>query len=295
MTNQLSPVALASVILAGGLAIRALPGPFGWLQTLIGLVLLIILFAYDTEDQRTSAQSVAFAAVCGFCLMLLSSGFIERWATGPGTVQIAVPGSWLSVVWVVGAVVFFFIDLMRMGARGSIASATSAMGTRGAIQQPVWPRAASYAPPPVSSPVAAQPVSAQPAPASAESAAYTEPVRYAEPAYSEPAHATPEPVAVPTPPEAATVQPATPVPQAPAAASGPPPKQVSIYVNLLGEGLNMMRDVVAQDLGRGYYLIVEQMPEGETWQFQTGQVVRCQKKNLASGKHLVATEEAPRA
>ncbi len=57
----------------------------------------------------------------------------------------------------------------------------------------------------------------------------------------------------------------------------------------------MMRDVVAQDLGRGYYLIVEQMPEGETWQFQTGQVVRCQKKNLASGRHLVATEEAPRA
>jgi len=299
MTNQLSPVALASVVLAGGLAIRALPGPFGWLQTLTGLVLLIILFAYDTEDQRTSAQSVAFASVCGFCLMLLSSGFIERWATGPGTVQIAVPGSWLSVVWVIGALVFFFIDLMRMGARGSIASATSAMGTRGAIQQSVLPRAASYVPPPMSSPAAAQPVSAQPAAARAESAAYTEPVKYAEPAYSGPAYSeptptTPEPIAAPTPPEAATVQPATPpTPQA-AAPSGPPPKQVSIYVNLLGEGLNMMRDVVAQDLGRGYYLIVEQMPEGETWQFQTGQVVRCQKKNLASGKHLVATEEAPR-
>jgi hypothetical protein len=57
----------------------------------------------------------------------------------------------------------------------------------------------------------------------------------------------------------------------------------------------MMRDVVAQDLGRGYYLIVEQMPEGETWQFQTGQVVRGQKRNLASGKHLVAVEEARRA
>ena len=309
MTNQLSPVALASVILAGGLAIRALPGPFGWLQTLTGLLLLIILFAYDTEDQRTSAQSVAFASVCGFCLMLLSSGFIERWATGPGTVQIAVPGSWLSVVWVVGALVFFFVDLMRMGARGSIASATSAMGTRGAIQ-PVLPRAASYAPP-VSSPQAAQPVSAQPvsaqhvsaqpAAASAESAAYSEPARYAEPphaepAYSETAHWAPEPVTAPTPPEAATVQPATPpAPQAPAAHSGPPPKQVSIYVNLLGEGLNMMRDVVAQDLGRGYYQIVEEMPAGETWQFQTGQIVRCQKKNLASGKHLVAIEEAPRA
>jgi hypothetical protein len=57
----------------------------------------------------------------------------------------------------------------------------------------------------------------------------------------------------------------------------------------------VMRPVQAHDLGRNYYLIVETMPEGETWEYTTGQVVRCQKKNLSTGKGLVAVEEAPRA
>jgi hypothetical protein len=37
------------------------------------------------------------------------------------------------------------------------------------------------------------------------------------------------------------------------------------------------------------------MPEGENWEYAPGQVVRCRKKNLSSGKGLVAYEEAPRA
>jgi hypothetical protein len=68
-----------------------------------------------------------------------------------------------------------------------------------------------------------------------------------------------------------------------------------IYVSLLGEGLNVMRSVRAEPLGRDYYRIVEEMPEGETWQFQPGQVVRCKKKNLSTGKAMVAMEEAPRS
>lgn len=251
--HQLNPVALASVILAGGLAMRAFPGPFGWLQTLMGITLLIILFAYDTDDPRTAPQSFAFAAVCGFCLMLVSSGFIERWATQPGTVQVTVPGSWLSVVWVVSAVVFFFIDLMRMGSRGTVQSPAAVAAARRPGLMPTAPI------PPFAAAPLAQQMTPEPAPATPR---------------TEPVQAAPEPAAAPV--------------------SGPPPKQVGIYVNLLGEGLNMMRAVAAQDLGRGYYLIVEPMPEGETWQFQTGQVVRCQKKSLASGKHLVAVEEAPR-
>jgi len=68
-----------------------------------------------------------------------------------------------------------------------------------------------------------------------------------------------------------------------------------IYVNLIGEGLNVLRTVRAEHLGRDFYKIIETMPEGETWEYQPGQVVRCKKKNLSSGKGLVATEEAPRA
>lgn len=68
-----------------------------------------------------------------------------------------------------------------------------------------------------------------------------------------------------------------------------------IYVTLVGEGLNVLRAVRAEHLGRDYYKIVEPMPDGETWQFGPGQVVRAKKKNLSSGKAMVATEEAPRA
>jgi hypothetical protein len=68
-----------------------------------------------------------------------------------------------------------------------------------------------------------------------------------------------------------------------------------IYVTLLGEGINLLRSVRAEHLGRDFYRIVEEVPEGENWQFATGQVVRCQKRNLSSGKAMVAFEEAPRA
>jgi hypothetical protein len=87
-------------------------------------------------------------------------------------------------------------------------------------------------------------------------------------------------------------------------AAAPPPKapiptgqgkEVSIYINLLGEGMNVLRAVRAEHLGRDFYIIVEEMPTGETWEYGPGQVVRCKKKNLSSGKGLVAFEEAPRA
>jgi hypothetical protein len=72
-------------------------------------------------------------------------------------------------------------------------------------------------------------------------------------------------------------------------------KETMIYINLLGEGLNVMRSVTAEHLGRDYYKITDTMPEGETWQFQPGQVVRCKKQTLSTGKALVAFEEARRA
>ena len=270
--HQLSPVALLSVLLAGGLALRALPEPFGWLQTLAGVALLIVLFAYDTDDRRTIFQSVAFSTVCGFCLMLAVGSFITNRVAQPGATNIAVPGGWLSVVWVVGAVGFFFLDLVRSGSR-AVTQQTFA----------VAPTASRFG----MAPTAAAPSAA---PAGPRAPAYEAPAeRYAPPEPYVPA-------AVPEPPEAALVQPETASiqPNNPVAA-GPPPKQAIIYVNLLDEGINMMRAIAAQDLGRGYYLIVEPMPEGENWQFQPGQVVRCEKKKLASGKHLVAVAEAPRA
>jgi hypothetical protein len=75
----------------------------------------------------------------------------------------------------------------------------------------------------------------------------------------------------------------------------PSGKEVSIYVNMMGEGMSVLRAVRAQHLGRDFYIIVEEMPTDETWEYATGRVVRCRKKNLSNGKGLVAYEEAPRA
>jgi hypothetical protein len=74
----------------------------------------------------------------------------------------------------------------------------------------------------------------------------------------------------------------------------PPRKETEIFVNLVGEGLNLLRRVRAEHLGRDFYRIIDTVPENENWQFQPGQVVRCRKTKLSSGKSLVAFEEAPR-
>ena len=68
-----------------------------------------------------------------------------------------------------------------------------------------------------------------------------------------------------------------------------------IYINLVGEGLNLLRSVRAEHLGHDFYKIIEETPEGETWEYGPGQVVRCRKQKLSSGKALVAFEEAPRS
>ena len=83
-----------------------------------------------------------------------------------------------------------------------------------------------------------------------------------------------------------------PIPQPVPIPSG---KETSIYVNLTGEGMNLLRSVRAEHLGRDYYRILDTMPADENWEYPPGAVVRCKKKNLSSGKALVAFEEAPRA
>ena len=59
--------------------------------------------------------------------------------------------------------------------------------------------------------------------------------------------------------------------------------------------MNVLRSVRAEHLGRDYYKIIEDMPDNERWEYGPGQVVRAKKKNLSSGKALVAYEEAQRA
>jgi hypothetical protein len=65
----------------------------------------------------------------------------------------------------------------------------------------------------------------------------------------------------------------------------------TIHVNVIGQGISLLRPVQAEHVARDIYRIVEPMPEGERWRYETGQTVRCRKQKLSSGKALVAFEE----
>jgi hypothetical protein len=148
--------------------------------------------------------------------------------------------------------------------------------TRPAFSEPA--PAPVAAPPPPPSPPAVYPVMSS-----------QQPVAQMPPAAPQMPMAAPQ---VP-PPAPASIPPQ---PQsAPQVAPIPPGKETMIYVTLVGEGLNVLRAVRAEHLGRDFYRIADEMPEGETWQWGPGQVVRCKKKNLSSGKAMVAFEEAQRA
>ena len=63
-----------------------------------------------------------------------------------------------------------------------------------------------------------------------------------------------------------------------------------IHVYLLDEGTDVWRPVDGQSLGQGAFRIVSQNPhpEDEKWQFATGDVVRCEIKELMDGAARVA-------
>ncbi len=266
---QMDSGALINAVLAGALALMLLPGPFIWLASIGGLILLLVLFAYDQDGYRSIFQSLVFAAVCGFCLMLASAIFFKLRAGGAITVsdpQIA--GQWLPLTCAFGTVLFWAIDRARMSGRETVVPQASRRTSMHRTLISEVPAPATQAPyPPTPAPPPAEPLREEPV--------------------------VPQPVA----PETAAPQPV------PAESRRPAPmpiipvvgKEASIYVTLVGEGLNVMRSVRAEHLGRDFYKIVEPMPEGETWEYQPGQVVRVKKKNLSTGKGLVAIEEAPRA
>lgn len=281
---------------------------FGLVTTAAGLTLLFVLFAYDQEGRRSLFQSLAFSAVCAFCLMLVSGAIFQFSLTESNAdLNAAARESYfqlrLSAVWVFATILLLFIDRSRMSGRTAYEMPTVESGPKKRQLVPEFtgsfPAAEKPqpAPPPPARP--AQPVpAARTVPQAPE---YREPVVFPITATTfsvprEPVRAAP--VAPPPPPPPQPVAPPATLPPpapAPAPIHIPAGKETMIYVNLVGEGLNVLRSVRAEHLGRDFYKIVEETPEGETWQYSQGQVVRCKKQKLSSGKALVAFEEAPRS
>jgi hypothetical protein len=268
---------LLALAVGGALVFLAAPANFGYLTTIAGFILLIVLFAYDQEGARSVLQSLAFAAVTGFALMLAAAMLYEYLlahaanVTGPAAQQDYLQTR-LALTWVFGTVLFWAIDRARMGGR---------VATEARLLIPTAGRR-TFIPDYGSTPASPPPV-ARPAPV--------------------PEHAPERPVAPAPPPRPAPEEPAEPIPVAASEPPSPPMPQpipvtgkvTMIYVGLVGEGLNVLRSVSAEHLGHEFYRIIDNMPEGEIWAFGPGQVVRCRKQKLSSGKAMVAYEEAPRA
>ncbi len=296
---QIDGTSLLIATLAAALALTVLPGPFAWLASIAGLVLILVLVGFDTDGYRSVLESLGYSAVFALCLTVASAAvwrYIAETQNRPPSFEGKVADHWLPLFWLGILVVFWPIDRARMSGRlpatlpsssGSTFSLASAPLPRAPEPVPVFvpPPVAPPTPPPVPTPVfVPQPAAAQEAFTRPTFGQSTSPEAVA---FSSPVPPTPTPLPPPPPP---------PPPVAP-----PPPVHVpagpetTIYVNLVGEGLNVLRGVRAEFLGRDFYKIVDEMPAGETWQYGPGQVVRCKKRNLSSGKAMVAIEEAPRA
>ena len=63
-----------------------------------------------------------------------------------------------------------------------------------------------------------------------------------------------------------------------------------ILVALLDEGTDCWRPVEAEHVGGDRYKIVEAVPKDERWQFQTDDIVRCQKREFQDGTGVLAVE-----
>lgn len=243
------------------------------------VAILLSLFAFDSAVARSGGQSLAFAGTAAFCLLTPFTVLAD--AISPGSRPY-----WLILfVWVIATVILFSVDRFRVSSREAVglagglagAASTAPMSFTPAQQPSYRPapiRVEQPAPPPPPQPVyqAPQPIIQAPPPVSPAVAPVFQSASVATPVYA-----------------------AAPVVTAPDATAIPPGREALIYLNLVGEGLNVLRTVRAENLGRDYYRIADVMPEGEQWEFTPGQVVRCRKKSLSNGKHMVAFEEAPRA
>ena len=68
---------------------------------------------------------------------------------------------------------------------------------------------------------------------------------------------------------------------------------ITIYIELLNEATECWRPVQSEHLGGDLYRIVDKPPDDEVWPFATGEIVKCEPRDLQfGGRELVAYERA---
>lgn len=63
---------------------------------------------------------------------------------------------------------------------------------------------------------------------------------------------------------------------------------MTIYVQLLDDGLPCWRPAEAEQLADGAFRIIGKPPEDERWAFQPGDIVQCKERHFENGRGLVA-------
>ena len=95
------------------------PGPFDWLNGVVGITLLSVVFGYERQRPRDRFQSIALAFVCGFCSLLilglvlelhLGKGSLEGIPDQDGKPISLVPNVLLTVLWGIVADVCYVVD-----------------------------------------------------------------------------------------------------------------------------------------------------------------------------------------
>jgi hypothetical protein len=66
-----------------------------------------------------------------------------------------------------------------------------------------------------------------------------------------------------------------------------------VYVALLDEGADVWRPADAEMLGPALFHLAGEVPQGEVWQFQPGEVVYCQKRTFADGAQVWVAVQRP--
>ena len=69
---------------------------------------------------------------------------------------------------------------------------------------------------------------------------------------------------------------------------------VTVYVALMEEDVDVWRPVDAKPVGPDRYRLVASQPDDETWEFKTGQIVKCEPRRLSDNiVRLVAVAACP--
>jgi hypothetical protein len=67
---------------------------------------------------------------------------------------------------------------------------------------------------------------------------------------------------------------------------------ITVYVELLDEGVEVWRPVAASQVRAGVYRLADDADEQEQWAFPAGSLVRVEDRDLSDGRVLVACAAA---